>query len=147
MKVLIDVPVHLEHGILIRCYIWPRSVEKSRDKKAHPTDISMNKSRFLLWQSFSSTVFLNSLSFFLLCLSNSHNVLKRAFWNGGKLPERKIKRKTSCNIGATFYVWVKAFDRIPIIIDDVVCKYCNQKGHTNKGISSCPLHAQSKFKL
>jgi hypothetical protein len=48
MKVLIDVAVHLEHGIFIRCDIKRGSVERSRDAKAHPTDISMNKSRFSL---------------------------------------------------------------------------------------------------
>jgi hypothetical protein len=47
----------------------------------------------------------------------------------------------------TFYVWVKIFDCLHIIIDDVVCKDCNQKGHQNKGFSSCPLHEQSKFEL
>jgi hypothetical protein len=43
----------------------------------------------------------------------------------------------------TFYFWVKIFDRIHIIIDDVVCKDCYQKGHKNKGFIPCPFRAQS----
>jgi hypothetical protein len=31
MRVLADAAIHSEHELLIRCDIWPRSAERSRD--------------------------------------------------------------------------------------------------------------------